>query len=172
MLHFVLRVAEQPGDLGSILRGQFVRSAGAIEECLDLPLGHLLEHILAVGSCVRTALVEKLGGVDEELLKCFLTELALRFLDLLVREGVFEQTLDGQGVPVRSLKQQLAAGIGRPDQVVGQHLFLGRQLGPDHATGDSTLHADGFRQRQRLYVSSLTEDVGNTSENERECQKH
>ena len=56
---------------------------------------------------------------------------------------------------MRSLKQQLAAGIGRLDQVVGQHLFLGRKLGPDLATGCSTLHADGFRQRQRLYISSL-----------------
>ena len=122
--------------------------------------------------CVRTALVEKLGAVDDELLKRFLTELALRFLDLLLRQGFFEQTLDGQGVPVRSLKQQLTAGIGRLDQVVGQHLFLGRKLGPDLATGRGTLHANGFRQRQRLDVSSLAEDVGNTSKNERECQKH
>ena len=75
-------------------------------------------------------------------------------------------------VPVRSLKQQLAAGIGRLNQVVGQHLFLGRKPGPDLAAGRSTLHADGFRQRQRLDISSLAVSVGNTSENKRQCQKH
>ncbi len=73
---------------------------------------------------------------------------------------------------MRSLKHQLAADIGRLDQVVGQRLFLGRKLGPDLATGRSTLNADGFRQRQRLCISSLAEGVGNRSENERQCQKH
>ena len=32
---------------------------------------------------------------------------------------------------MRSLKQHIAAGIGRLDQVVGQGPFLGRELGPD-----------------------------------------
>src|SRR5262249_21287396 len=64
------------------------------------------------------------------------------------------------------------AGIGRLDQVVGQHLFLGRKLGPDLAAGCSALHADGFRQWQRLEIFSLTEDAGNTCENEREGQRH
>ena len=73
---------------------------------------------------------------------------------------------------MRSLKQQVATGIGRRDQVVGQRLFLGRKPGPHLAAGCSILHADGLRQRQRLDISSLTADVGNTFENERECEKH
>ena len=34
-----------------------------------------------------------------------------------------------------ALEQQLTAGIGGLYQVVGQNLFLGRQLGPDLAAG-------------------------------------
>ena len=171
MLHFVLRVAEQAGDLGSILSRKTGRPTGAIDESLNLILRHVFKHILAVGRCVRTALIEKLGAVDNQFLKRFLTQQAFRFLDLLLREDFFEQALDGQRVPVRALKQELAAGVGRLDQVVGQHLFLGRKLGPNLSTGSGTLHADSFRQWQRFDVCSLAQDAGNTSENQNECQQ-